>query len=103
MSKPRPCFRCSRKAYSRSGATWTRRLSRNSEVVKLSAPKRSRRLARVSSWVMLLLPARGDRALEPGSRGEVAGGHHRLRRRQPGSQRPRALGGGAALELLAVE
>src|SRR5689334_529480 len=75
MSKPHSSLRHFKTAKSLSGATWTRRLSRNSDVVRPSGPKRSRSLATASSYLMVVP------FLQAGGRGEVAGRHEGLGRR----------------------
>src|SRR5262249_22765400 len=86
MSKP-SAWRNSSSAYSRAGSTWTRKLSRNCEVVKLPSPnfrnnratvasKRAFRGASCSAFMACPLSP-----LQPSGRVEVTRGDHGVGRR----------------------
>src|SRR5579884_169947 len=93
MSKPHSSLRHCRTAKSLSGAACTRRLSRNSEVVMLSEPKRSRSLSTASSYLMMIS------FLQTGGRGKIAGRDESLGGRNLQRQRPGSFGLIAPLEL----
>src|SRR5229473_2223782 len=53
MSKPQASFKHSRTAYRFAGETMIRKLSRNSEVVNPSGPKRSLKNLNAASWELI--------------------------------------------------